>query len=446
MNATKKLASSFRIGALAGAMLLAALLAACSSNSVPEAKGRGRGGDQSVPVTTAIAQHKSMPVQITSIGTVEAYSTVMIKSQVNGQIVDMHFTEGQDVRKGDLLFTIDPRPFQADVDKQIATLAKDEAALANARAQAKRWEELKNQGVAAKEQADTIITNAQTMEATVNADRAAVEASKVQLQYTKIYAPISGRTGNVSVKVGNIVSANGTAPLVTINQITPIFATFNVPEQTLSDIKRYMAAGHLTVTAQPQGQPAVQGKLTFVDNAVDSTTGTIKLKATFENTNRALWPGQFVTSVLTLATQRDATVIPSQAVLNGQQGTYIYVAKKDNTVESRNVVVERTNGLESVISSGVQPGESVIADGQLRLVPGARIEVKGAYVPPSSAPLPGGTGNDPTSVAARDVPIVNVPPAMTADTSSSSGNSNSGNSGGAARSRSGKQDKQEAEK
>jgi membrane fusion protein, multidrug efflux system len=446
MNATSKFAHSFRPGVIAGLLLLLALLAGCSSNGNIESKGRGR-GDQAVPVTVATAQHKSMPVQITSIGTIEAFSTVMIKSQVNGQIVGMHFTEGQDVRKGDLLFTIDARPFQADLDKQVANLAKDEAALANARAQAKRWEELKNQGVAAKEQADTIITNAQTMEATVNADHAAVEASRVQLQYTKIYAPISGRTGNVSVKVGNRVNANGTAPLVTINQITPIFATFNVPEQSLSDIKRYMASGKLTVTAQPQGQSPVQGKLTFVDNAVDSTTGTIKLKATFENTNRLLWPGQFITAVLTLATQHDATVVPSQAVLNGQQGTYVYVAKKDNTVESRNVVVERTNGLESIISSGVQPGEAIIADGQLRLVPGARIEVKSAYVPPSTAPMPPGSATDPTSVAARDVPLANVPPAINADTHSAAPpNPNSGNAPAPARPRNNSSKQQEAER
>lgn len=410
------------------AMSLAALLflAACSGNDANPKTGRVR--EMSVPVTVATATSKSMPVQITAIGTVEAYSTVMIKSQVNGQIVGMHFTEGQDVKKGDLLFTIDPRPFQADLDKQIATLAKDEAQLANAKAQARRWEELKNQGVAAKEQADAIITTAQAMEATVNADRAAVEASRVQLQYTKIYAPISGRTGNVTVKEGNLVSANGAVSLVTINQISPIFATFTVPEQSLTDIKRYMASGRLTVTAQPQGQPPVEGKLTFVDNTVDATTGTIKLKATFENTNRLLWPGQFVTSVLTLATQRDATVIPSQAVLNGQQGTYVYVAKKDNTVESRNVIVQRTNGLEAVIASGVQPGESVIADGQLRLVPGAKIEVKGAYVPPGSTPLPPGSPTDPTTVAARDVPIVNVPPAITAaDAGSSATTTGNGN-------------------
>jgi len=409
--------------AVAAASLVAlAFLIGCSGNDANPKAGRVR--DTSVPVTVATAVSKSMPVQVTAIGTVEAYSTVMIKSQVNGQITGMHFTEGQDVKKGDLLFTIDPRPFQADLDKQNATLAKDEAQLANARAQAKRWEELKNQGVAAKEQADAIITTAQAMEATVNADRAAVEASRVQMQYTKIYAPISGRTGNVTVKEGNLVTANGGVSLVTINQISPIFATFTVPEQSLTDIKRYMAAGRLTVTAQPQGQPPVEGKLTFIDNSVDASTGTIKLKATFENTNRVLWPGQFVTSVLTLSTQRDATVIPSQAVLNGQQGTYVYIAKKDNTVESRNVVVQRTNGLETVIASGVQPGESVIADGQLRLVPGAKIEVKGAYVPPSSAPP--GASTDPTTVAARDVPLANVPPAMTApDPSSSAANTTS---------------------
>ena len=412
INGMKAANEGFRIRrrglTLTACLLAVAALAACSGKKEMRPTSPG-----TVPVTIAAVVRKSVPLQVTSIGTVEAYSTVQVKAQVNGQVTGVHFTEGQDVNKGDLLFTIDPRPFEADLQKQTATLAKDEAQLTNARAQARRYEELQKQGVVAREQAESVITNAQALEATVNADKAAVDAARLQLQYTKIYAPISGRTGNVGVKAGNLVKANDVPVLVTINQISPIFADFTVPEQTLGDIKRYMTGGKLRVTAQTAGQPPVEGALTFVDNAVDATTGTIHLKATFENNRRLLWPGQFVTTTLTLATQADATVVPSQAVLNGQQGTYVYVAKKDNTAESRGVVVERTNGQETVIRSGLEPGETVITDGQLRLVSGSRLEVKAAYTPPASAaPLPPGAPQDPTSVAARDVPLVSSPPAL----------------------------------
>lgn len=415
MKAASKIFGWRRRAALAAGLLAVAALAACTGNK--EARSTG---PATVPVTIATVARKSVPLQVTSIGTIEPYSTVQVKAQVNGQVMGVHFTEGQDVNKGDLLFTIDPRPFEADLQKQTATLAKDEAQLANARAQARRYEELQKQGVVAREQAEAVITNAQALEATVNADKAAVDASRLQLQYTRIYAPISGRTGNVGVKAGNLVKANDVPVLVTINQVSPIFADFTVPEQTLPEIKRYMANGKLRVTAQAGSQPPVDGALTFVDNTVDSTTGTIHLKATFDNNRHLLWPGQFVNTVLTLGTQADATVVPTQAVLNGQQGTYVYVARKDNTAESRAVVVERTNGMEALIRSGLQPGEVVITDGQLRLVPGARLEVKSAYVPPASAPLPSGAAQDPTSVAARDVPLANVPPALNSPESGTS--------------------------
>ena len=369
--------------ALLGASLL---LAGC------EQKKAAPSGPPTVPVMVAVAARKSIPLQLTSIGTVEPYSSVTLKAQINGQVTAVHFTEGQDVRQGDLLFTIDSRPYEADLQRAIATLAKDEAQLANARAQSTRYAELQKQGVVAREQAEAVITNAQAQEAAVNADKAAVEISRVQVQYCKVYAPISGRTGNVGVKAGNLVKANDVPVLVTINQVSPIYVNFTVPEQVLGDVKRFMTGGKLTVAAQAPNQPPVDGVLTFVDNAVDPTTGTINLKATFENTQRYLWPGQFVTTVLTLTTEPDSIVVPTQAVLNGQQGPYLYVLKPDKTAESRNVVVARSVGPDAVIRSGIEPGETVITDGQLRLTPGARVDVKSAEaapqppVPPQSVP------------------------------------------------------------
>jgi len=324
-----------------------------------------------VPVTVATAAQKDMPVEITTIGTVEAYSTVQIKPNIGGQITNVYFTQGQDVKKGDLLFTIDKRPLEAALLGAKATLAKDEAQLANARAQEARWTQLQKEGVVAREQAEQIATNAQALEATVNADRAAVEASRVQLQYTDIYAPISGRTGDLMIHAGNLVKANDTPFLVTINQVTPIYVDFSVPEQSLALVKGAMARGKLPVLANIPNEPAKQqGNLTFVDNAVDPATGTIKLKATFENNERKLWPGQFVNTILTLAIEPGRVVIPAAAIQTGQQGPYVYVVKPDRTAESRAVVVERTLNNEAVIASGVKPGETVVTDGQLRVNPG----------------------------------------------------------------------------
>ncbi len=332
---------------------------------------------EGVPVTVATVIQKTVPVQVRAIGTVEAYSTVTVKSQVEGEIERVYFREGQDVERSDLLFTIDSRPFEAKLKQAEASLAKDIAQAKNAQAQADRYTKLFQDGIVSKEQYDQFRTNADALEAAVRADRAAVENAKVELGYCTIRSPIDGRTGSLMVHQGNVVKANDTT-LVVINQISPAYVDFSVPEQYLAAIKRYMTTGKLKVEAiipNDEQHPA-QGTLTFVNNAVDSGTGTILLKGTFANSERHLWPGQFVNVVLTLAKRPNAVVVPSQAVQTGQSGQYVFVVKSDHTVDSRPVVLGSSLGGEAVIEKGLQPGETVVTDGQLRLVPRAKVKVQ----------------------------------------------------------------------
>ena len=332
-----------------------------------------------VPVVVATVAQKTVPLQLRGIGNVEAFSSVAIKSQISGQLTAVHFREGQDVKKGNLLFTIDRRPFEADLNRAEATLAKDEAAAANAKTMAARAEKLLQEGVMAREQRDQLVASAESADATVRADKAAVQNAKVSLGYTEIYSPINGRTGTLMVHAGNLVKENdANSILTTINQISPIYVNFALPERFLPDLKKFVAAGRIRVDALPphQEKPLAQGTVSFIDNAVDPTTGTIKLKATFENADRQLWPGQFVDVVLTLTQQPNAITVPSVAIQTGQQGQYVYVVKSDSTVENRAVAVARTFGQESVIEKGLQPGERVVTDGQVRLQPGTRVEIK----------------------------------------------------------------------
>lgn len=353
----------------AGIFLILAALAACSKEQ-PKPQGR-----PPVPVTVASVQTKNVPVQVTAIGTVEAYSTVSVKTQVTGQLTGVFFKQGDFVKKGQLLFSLDKRQIEADIKKAEGQLARDAASLANAKAQAARYEALFKQGIISKEQYDTQQTMADTFTAAVDADKAAVESSKVQLTYTDVYSPIDGRTGDLIVHQGNMVKANDSFPLVVINKVQPVYVTFSVPEKQLPDIKRYDAKGQLTVSVDIAGDPQpVVGKLAFIDNGVDTATGTIKLKGEFANTDHRLWPGSFADVSLTLTREPHAIVIPTAALQNGQQGQYVFVVKSDQSVEMRNVSVDRTNDKESVISSGLQPGETVVTDGQVRLTPGVKVK------------------------------------------------------------------------
>ena len=347
---------------------------ASAGRSDGRAQGRSGGGRarEAVPVLVATAAQKPMSLQIRAVGNVEAFSTVSVKSQVTGVLTQAHFKEGQDVKKGQLLFTIDPRPFEAALKQAEANLARDTAQLQNSREQARRYAELVKKQYVSQEQYDQIRANADAAEAVVQADQAAVENAKVQLSYCYIYSPIDGQVGSLLVNEGNLVRVNDGTPLVVINQVSPINVTFAVPEQHLADIRRHMAAGSLKVAAQFQsdeGRPE-QGNLAFVDNAVDRTTGTIKLKAEFKNGERRLWPGQFINVALTLSTQSEAVVVPSEAVQVGQEGQHVFVVKPDNSVEVRPVVVGRTDAGEAVIAKGLQPGEQIVREGQFLLGPG----------------------------------------------------------------------------
>lgn len=381
---------SFAKRAGAGLVLTAALLAlaACSRGKASAAPTF-----PPVPVLAATVEQKDMPVELQAIGSVEAYSSVTVKTQVTGELTGVYFKEGQDVNKGDLLFTLDKRPFEADLKKQEATLAHDIAQAKLAHLDAERYDGLYKQGVVSKQQYDQAEANAEALDAAVQADKAAVENAKVQLVYCSIYSPINGRTGTLMIHQGNMIKANDTPFLININQVQPIYVAFTVPEQYLAVIKRFASAGKLPVQATIQGDSRpIVGKLSFIDNTVDAATGTIKLKGEFANADRRLWPAQFVNVTLVLHTQPNAVVVPSQAVQNGQQGQFVFVIKPDKTVEMRPVTVNRTSTGQTIIDAGVRPGEQVVTDGQLRLVPGSRIEIK-----QSIAPATGPAGAPPTA-------------------------------------------------
>ena len=358
---------------------LALMLTASLSGVSCSSKTAAVGPDLAVPVNVAKAVKKTVPIQLSAIGTAEAYSTVSIKGQVNAVLKEVHFKQGDFVKKGDLLFTLDARPFQASLAQAEANLARDKAQADLTIVQAERYKKLFDQGISAKEQYDQMQANAAAQQGSVHADEAAVESAKLQLQYCAIYSPVDGRTGALQVYPGNLVKENDVPVLVVINQIAPLYEDFSVPEQYLGVIKKYMAGGRLQIEATPYGDTAAEvGYLTFVDNTVDNTTGTIKLKGTFANTDHRLWPGQFSTVSLRLSEEENATVVPTQAVQTGQNGDFVFVIKPDQTAESRPVKVARTLGTESVIAKGIEPGETVVTDGQLRLIPGIKVQIKAA--------------------------------------------------------------------
>ena len=355
-----------------------AALSACSASNAG-APG-GPAPQPAVPVTVARVVQKDMPLEVTAVGTVEAFSTVAVRAQVTGEMKAVNFRQGDDVEAGQVLFTLDMRPLEAALNQAEANLQRDTAQAANAQVIARRMEDLVERGVGTREQRDTARTTAAALDAVVGANKAAVENARVQLQYATIRAPIAGRTGALMVHAGNLVRANDQLPLVVINQVSPIYVSFGVPEALLSDLRRYMTQRELDVQAIPPNDsgPAALGRITFVDNQVDQTTGTIRVKATFPNANRSLWPGQFVNVTIRLATDPRAIVVPSVAVQAGPEGQYVYVVKSDQTVEMRKVTVKRTAGVDTVLAEGVKADETIVTDGQLRLVPGSRISVKGS--------------------------------------------------------------------
>lgn len=357
--------------------VVALIFSGCSEKKPATAASPSSMAGAAVPVVAAKAVQRDMPVQVTAIGNVQAFSTVTIKSLVDGEIQKAYFTEGRDVRKGDLLFSIDPRPFQAALHQAEANLARDQAQAEYAKAEAKRYTELEKEGIVSQIQFEQFTSNSQALDAAVRADQAAVEDAKIKLSYCSISSPIDGRTGSLLVHPGNLVKTNDTS-LVVINQVSPIYVDFSVPEQDLPQVKQHQQHGRLRVLAYPSADKtnASKGNLTFINNTVDANTGTIELKGTFQNGDRKLWPGQFVNVVVDLTVQRNATVVPSQAVQNGEQGHYVYVVKSDQTADFRPVTVGNTLGGVTIVEKGVQPGETVVTNGQLRLYPGAKVSLK----------------------------------------------------------------------
>ena len=383
-NRSKRFAPSLNAPrALCGLVIVAAIAAAglsgCSNKDTPAAEAKAAKGPPAAPVIVAEVTQQTVPLRVQAIGNVEPYATVSVKARVDGQIVDAPFRDGQDVVKGQPLFQIDARPLQALLKQAQANLLRDKAQLERARAQEIRYKDLLAKNFVSQDAYAQFRTNVETAEATISADEAAVETAKLQFEYTTIRSPINGRTGKIMIQLGNMVKANDTNPLVIINQISPIYLNFAVPEQYLGAIRAAMAKHSLKVEASltdSHGASAANGELAFIDNAVDTTTGTVKLRAVFPNQDKLLWPGQFATANLTLGEQQDAIVVPSQAVQTGPKGQFVFVVKPDLTAEQRAVVVERVEGVQTIISKGLTPGEKVVTIGQVRLTPGIKVNPK----------------------------------------------------------------------
>ena len=454
--------------ALAGGLALVAL-AGCSKKE----QQRNR---PAIPVVVTTVKKMDVPYTIEANGVVTPFQSANVAAQVSGIVRRVAFTEGQDVAKGQVLFEIDSRPYQAAYQQALAALARDRATAANAEREYSRYASLAQQDYVTKEQAEQMHANAEALRATVSADEAAVANARFNLDNSTIRAPISGRTGALLVREGNLVSANGSAPLVTINQVSPILVRFAIPSTQLPLLQRYATGGGLLVSATPNtgannivdtsssgpiglsvgqgdptpggassspggppgGVPSAQltalsqpehGSLFFIDNAVDTTTGTVQLKATFPNPTRRLWVGEFVATKLALFTEQDALVVPTSAVVTGQQGQYVYVVNDSMKAQQRPVTVERTAGSLMVIASGLRAGEKVVTDGQSRLTPNAKVVLN----TPQGAPMGGSGGNGRTrrGPGAGNAAGENGPAANAAAGNAGATNGAAGRAGGA---------------
>jgi multidrug efflux system membrane fusion protein len=333
---------------------------------------------QAVPVVLGTAETRSLPVRVDTIGRVDPFATVAVKSQVDGPLLAVHFREGQQVAKGDLLFTIDPAPFLAELHAAQANLAKDEAQLASAQADMARYKALAGSGYASQQKDEQARATVDTLQASIKADEAAIESSQLKLGYAEIRSPIDGRTGSYQVDAGNLVKANDSTPLVVINQTRPVYVVCSVPERYLAEIQDRMAEGGLTIESSvPDSDvPAVTGKVVFVDNQVDMSTGTIRLKAEIANENERLLPGQFLRVTLALREMDNVVAVPDAAVQIGQQGNYVYVVGPDNKAELRTIRPGPSADGYTAIGEGIAAGERVVIDGHMNLYPGALVAPK----------------------------------------------------------------------
>jgi multidrug efflux system membrane fusion protein len=363
------------------ALLLILLLTGCPGKSAPSGKGGGNAmasaDNAPVPILAAQAVQRDVPIRLSAVGRVEAFETVSVKAQVAGQINAIHFHEGQEVHKGDLLFTLDARPYEATLHREEANLARDEVDARNAEKEHQRYSDLNRRKVVATDQYDTARATAESKAAQVQADRATVEMARLQAEYCRIVSPVDGVAGEVKTHAGNIVKANDTE-LVVVNRIRPALVSFSVPENELGTISQAMLAGPVRVSVIfPDGKdPVATGTLVFINNQVDPQTGTIRLKASFENAEKQLWPGQYVNVSLVAGVVPAAVEVPAEAVQTSQSGPSVFVVKGDGGVDNRPVTVGRTEDGLTVIERGVSPGEQVVTDGHLRLRPGCKVEVR----------------------------------------------------------------------
>ncbi len=384
MNLKERRRSTWWILAPAALTALGALASGCTKQqAAPQPRA-------AIPVVVGTVKIKAMPVEVIAIGHVEPVSTVSIEAQVPGQLLDVHFKEGDFVRKGQLLLTLDPRPYEAALSQAKAALARDKATAVNNRLQAQRYAKLLAEGIVPASQVESYTSTADASDAVVNADEAAIKTAELNLEYCTIYSPLDGRTGALMLKPGNLVKV-ADVPIIVINQVNPIYVNFGIPQQFWPEIKKYMAQGTLRVkaTVPKDSGAAEEGSVAFVDNAIDPSTGNIHLRAAFTNSQNRLWPGLYVNIVLTLSEQAGAIVVPAQAVLQGNMGSFVYVVRPDKRVEPRTIVPIRTIQGETVIEKGLQSGEMIVTDGQARLEPNARVEIKSSTSDAAPADPPG---------------------------------------------------------
>jgi membrane fusion protein, multidrug efflux system len=378
---------------------LALILSGCgktSADSKQKSGGKGGkgGGQTTIPVAVAKAEVRDLPVLLNGLGSVEGFNTVAVKSRLDGQLVQVAFKEGQEVKQGELLAVIDPRPYEVQLSQAQATLFKDQSALKDARLNLQRFQELYKDGVIPKQQLDTQGSLEGQLDGAVRADQAQVDSVKLNLVYTRITAPVSGRIGLRQIDVGNIVHASDPNGLLVITQLQPIAVIFSLPQDSLQSVSQHMRNSKLSVDAYSRDDQTklATGALTTIDNQIDITTGTGKLKAVFENRDRSLWPNQFVNIHLLLEVRKNNTVVPSAAIQRGPQGTYVFCVKQDNTVEMRPVTVAFSEGNFVAISQGIKPDDKVVTDGQDKLQPGTHVEIRSGAGPNGSSGQTTGAG------------------------------------------------------
>jgi multidrug efflux system membrane fusion protein len=353
----------------------------------------GPAAPRAVPVVTAPATLKPLPRRITAVGRVQVVASVAVKTRIDGEIAKVAITDGQEVKAGDLLFQLDPRQAQAALAQAQANLARDRANLTNAERQVARLKPLGERDYVTKVTLDTASTSALTAEAQMRATEAQIESLKIQLSYLTIRSSIDGRAGTITLKAGNSIKANDTAPLVTINQMKPIYVSFAVPQADITELRHAMESGPVTVTASAPNTPDIRdvetGTIAFLENAIDPLTNTISVKASFPNSATRLWPGQYVNVVVTLGTQANALAVPNEAIQSGQTGPFVYLVRPDMTIETRPVAVDRMIGKETVVGRGLAAGDKVVIDGQLRVTEGTKVQLRTATPPPASAQAAG---------------------------------------------------------